>query len=91
MRTEALQRQVGDPATLERTVERLREAGVALPTFAQLADPGADPGARPRARSRDVGPDEPHPLNLFRVHWYNDAEPHRRSSTSPSTSCCRAS
>ena len=21
-----------------------------------------------------VGPDEPHPLNLFRVHWYNGAD-----------------
>ena len=24
-------------------------------------------------RSPGVGPDEPDPLNLFRVHWYNDA------------------
>ena len=61
-----------DAETLSRTVDRLREAGVALPTFAQLADPRTIP-ARVREALRAVGPDEPHPLNLFRVHWQNDA------------------
>ncbi|HEY7421402.1 MAG TPA: pyridoxal-phosphate dependent enzyme, partial [Gaiellaceae bacterium] len=58
--------------TLERAVERCREAGVALPTFAQLADPALIPAVI-RDALEAVGPDEPHPLNLFRVHWYNDA------------------
>jgi cysteine synthase len=58
--------------TLERAVGRCREAGVALPTFAQLADPALIPGVI-RDALEAVGPDEPHPLNLFRVHWHNDA------------------
>jgi cysteine synthase len=54
----------------ERTVERLRDARVALPTFAQLADPQLIP-AQVRAALAGIGPDDAHPLNLFRVHWHN--------------------
>ena len=53
--------------------ERLPRGGIALPTFAQLADPSLIPAAV-RAALAAVGPDEPPPLNLFRVHWYNDAD-----------------
>ncbi len=63
---------VVDSQVLERTVRRFREAGIALPRFAELADPGLVP-ARVRERLASVGPDDPNPLNLFRVHWYNDA------------------
>ena len=38
-----LERELVDASVLERTVERSKEAGVALPTFAQLADPGLIP------------------------------------------------
>ena len=72
MHTEPVQREVGDPTTLARTAEHLREAGVALPTFAQLADPELVPAAV-RAALAVVGPDDPHPLNHFRVHWHNAA------------------
>ena len=66
-------RDPGDPAALESTVERLRELRVTLPTFAQLADPALVPvGIREELAA--VGPDEPHPLNLFRVHWHNAAD-----------------
>jgi cysteine synthase A len=57
---------------LERAIDRFREARIALPRFAELADPGLIP-ERIRARLTSVGPDEPDPLNLFRVHWFNDA------------------
>ena len=73
MTTLGLERHIVDHNVYDRTVARFREAGIALPTFAQLADPTLVPDAI-RARLADVGPDEPHPLNLFRVHWYNDAE-----------------
>ncbi|MEP7224426.1 MAG: pyridoxal-phosphate dependent enzyme [Actinomycetota bacterium] len=63
--------QVIDPQMLERTVDRLREARVALPTFGQLADPALIPPAIRAALSR-IEADEADPLNLFRVHWYND-------------------
>jgi cysteine synthase len=58
---------------IERTAARLREARVALPTLAQLADPALIPDSVRRALAR-VGPDEPSPLNLFRVHWHNGAD-----------------
>jgi cysteine synthase len=64
-------RDLVDPEALERAVERCRDAGIGLPTFAQLADPALVPdGIRDALVA--VGPDEPHPLNLFRVHWFND-------------------
>ncbi|HSC93309.1 MAG TPA: pyridoxal-phosphate dependent enzyme [Gaiellaceae bacterium] len=59
-----------DEQALRHAAGRLAEAGVALPTFAQLAEPGLIPPAV-RRRLERVGPDEPHPLNLFRVHWFN--------------------
>jgi len=46
---------------------------MALPTFSQLADPRRIP-ADVRDALRHVDPDAPHPLNLFRVHWYNAAD-----------------
>jgi cysteine synthase len=67
-----LERSVMDGAVYERTLERFREAGVVLPTLAQLADPSTIPAAV-RARLAAVDPDAAHPLNLFRVHWFNDA------------------
>jgi cysteine synthase len=61
----------------ERTVGRFQEAGIALPTFEQLAEPAKIP-ARLRDELAHVDPDAAHPLNLFRVHWYNAAD--RRST-----------
>jgi cysteine synthase A len=66
----ALVRAVTDASVLERTVGRFREAGVALPTFGELTDPTTIPEAVRRALET-VDPGAPHPLNLFRVHWYN--------------------
>jgi cysteine synthase A len=60
-----------ETGVLERAIDRFREAGIALPRFAELADPGLVPG-RIRARLATVGPDDPDPLNLFRVNWFND-------------------
>jgi cysteine synthase A len=61
-----------DSEVLDRTAGRFREAGIALPRFAELADPTLIP-ERIHERLASVGPDDPHPLNLFRVHWFNDA------------------
>jgi len=61
-----------DHAALDRAVERFQQREIALPTFAQLADPAKIPTAVTDALDK-VGPDEPHPLNLWRVHWFNDA------------------
>jgi cysteine synthase len=67
-----------DRQVYDNTVARFREARIVLPTFAELADPEAIP-APVRARLAAVDPDAPHALNLFRVHWHNDAT--RRSMT----------
>jgi cysteine synthase len=66
-----LEHEVVDRTVYERTVSRFRELRIGLPTFAQLADPLSVPAAVHAALAA-VGPDDAHPLNLFRVHWYND-------------------
>jgi cysteine synthase len=56
----------------EITIEFFRRRGTILPTFRDLATPwDVSPGIRDRLA--EVDPDEAHPLNLFRVHWYNAA------------------
>ena len=62
-----------DQATRNRTVQRFREQGVTLPTFAMLADPTRIPAAI-TAKLDSVDPDAAHPLNLYRVHWFNGAD-----------------
>ena len=71
MRRLGLEREVVDQAVYESSVRRFREAGIVMPTFAQLADP--------RSMSADLlsdvapaDPDAPDPRNLFRAHWHND-------------------
>src|SRR5918995_940410 len=60
--------QVVDREKRLSAVKRLRELNVTLPTFDELARP-----TRAAAESVDaVGPDEPRPENLRRVHWHND-------------------
>jgi len=73
MRRLGLERDLVDGATYDRTVDRFREGGIALPTFAQLADPTKVPHGVMSALE-SIGPDEPHPLNLCRVHWYNGSD-----------------
>ena len=73
MRSEPVRYDVVDEPTLARTAERLREAHIALPTFAQLASPSLVPPPVHEALA-GVGPDDAHPLNLFRVHWHNGAD-----------------
>jgi cysteine synthase len=71
MKITGLEREIADTEAYERTVRRFAEAGIALPTFAQLADPAKIPDRIEDALA-SVGPDDAHPLNLFRVHWFND-------------------
>ena len=65
--------EIADPQVLERAAASLRDAGIALPTFAQLADPSRIPPKIGKLLA-GVGPDDAHPLNLFRVHWFNGAD-----------------
>ncbi len=68
-----LEDHIVDDGVYSRTVQRFREARILLPTFAELAHPEQIPAAI-RAALAGVKPDDAHPLNLFRVHWYNDAD-----------------
>jgi cysteine synthase len=76
MRSAGLERDLIEGEVYQRALARFRETGIVLPTFAQLADASTMPAAI-RGALADVDPDEPHPLNLFRVHWFNG--PDRRS------------
>ncbi len=63
---------IADREVYGRAVAALREGGVLLPSFAQLAEPATIP-EEVTARLAGVDPDAADPANLFRVHWYNDA------------------
>ncbi len=58
---------------LETTVQRCRERGIVIPTFAQMRDPSLIPDSV-KARLPDVGLWDLDPINLFRISWKNDPE-----------------
>ncbi len=62
------------PTGLERAIQRARERGIIIPTFAQMKDPTRIPEAI-RARLREVGLWDVNPLNLFRITWKNEPVP----------------
>ena len=82
MTTLGLERDIVDEGILARTVGRFREAGITLPTFAQLAAPDDIPAGTGAALAA-VDPDAAHPLNLFRVHWYNGPDRRARAAVPP--------
>ena len=61
---------VEDAAVRKRAVTLLKEKGVRLPTFAELADPSKVPAAFGRSLA-GINPDAAHPGNLYRVNWFN--------------------
>jgi cysteine synthase len=61
---------IEDAAVRKRAVTLLKENGVRLPTFAELAAPGTAP-ANIRNALAGIDPDAAHPHNLYRVHWHN--------------------
>jgi len=73
MRRLGLERTLVDRSMYDHAVARFRDAGIVLPTLAELADPSRIL-PQTKAALAGVDPDEPHPLNLFRVHWYNGTD-----------------
>jgi cysteine synthase len=61
--------EIADSGVYDRTVERFRSRGIALPTFGELADPSTIPAAR-LAPLAGLDRNEPDSRNLFRVHWF---------------------
>jgi cysteine synthase A len=70
---------IADHKRRRAAVNCLRAAGVTLPTWSELADPGLIPGAV-SSSLKTVGPDEASEKNLWRVHWFNDADRRNRTS-----------
>jgi cysteine synthase A len=70
MKALGLEHAVIDKTAYAHAVERFRDTRTLLPTFGELADPTRIP-PQVRAALVAVDPDKPHPLNLFRVRWYN--------------------
>ncbi len=62
---------VVDKKVLERAVNRFKERGIILPTFAQMRDPKKIP-AKVKERLKKIGLQETNPLNLFRITWKNE-------------------
>ncbi|HRY55465.1 MAG TPA: pyridoxal-phosphate dependent enzyme, partial [Spirochaetia bacterium] len=56
----------------KKNIQRCREKGILLPTFAQMRDPGKIPEAVKKELA-GIGLWEVHPRNLFRVNWHNEA------------------
>ncbi len=62
------------PDRLERTLQRVREKHIIIPTFAQQRDPNLIP-EEIKAQLKDIGLWDLHPLNLFRITWKNEPKP----------------
>ncbi|MDD2522050.1 MAG: pyridoxal-phosphate dependent enzyme [Anaerolineaceae bacterium] len=60
---------------LERTLERVREKQIIIPTLAQQKDPSLVP-AEIQERLKEIGLWDLHPLNLFRITWKNEPVAH---------------
>ncbi len=56
---------------LKRTIQRVKEKNITLPTFKQLKHPETIP-AEIQDKLKEIGFWDVHPLNLFRINWAND-------------------
>lgn len=56
---------------LARSIQRAKERGIVLPTFAQQKDPTKIPAAIQR-KLKKIGLWDVNPLNLFRITWKNE-------------------
>ncbi len=65
-----IQPEIVDRKRRRAAIERLRQLGVRLPTWSELADPGEiEPHRLPSLAH--VDPDAADAANLWRVHWFN--------------------
>jgi len=60
-------------AILEKTINRFKNKGIRLPRFSELQSPQTI-SKDIREKLKEIDPNEPHPLNLFRIHWYNSPD-----------------
>lgn len=62
---------VVDQKILEKSVNRFREKGIILPTFAQMRNPELVP-EKIKDKLKNIGLWDLDPLNLFRITWKNE-------------------
>jgi len=62
------------PDRLERTIKRVRERNIIIPTFDQMLNPEKVPG-KIKEELKGIGLWDLHPRNLFRITWYNEPKP----------------
>ncbi|MBK7172476.1 MAG: pyridoxal-phosphate dependent enzyme [Bacteroidales bacterium] len=62
---------VENSSVLQKAIDRFREKGVILPTFAQMQNPELIPG-KIKDQLKNIGLWDLHPLNLFRITWKNE-------------------
>ena len=62
------------PDRLQRTIQRVRERDIIIPTFAQQKNPSLIP-QRIKEELSHIGLWDLHPRNLFRITWKNDPTP----------------
>ena len=62
------------PDRLERTIQRVRERNIIIPTFAQMRDPSLVPD-KIRNELKGIGLWDLHPRNLYRITWHNEPKP----------------
>jgi cysteine synthase len=58
---------------LENSIRRCRDRQILLPTFAQLKRPEQIP-EQIRNQLKQIAINDLHPLNLFRINWFNDPQ-----------------
>ncbi|MDO9256131.1 MAG: pyridoxal-phosphate dependent enzyme [Bacteroidales bacterium] len=63
-----------NPAARQKAIERFREKGIVLPTFAQMRNPELVPG-KIKDQLKNIGLWDLHPANLFRITWKNQPVP----------------
>jgi len=60
-----------DPAIRRKAIDRFRERGIILPTFAQMRTPALIP-EKIKDKLKHIGLWDLDPLNLFRISWHNE-------------------
>jgi cysteine synthase A len=65
--------EIVDPSRRRAAIDRVRRAGVRLPTWSELAEP-TDIDGKTLAPLAQVDPDAPNGANLWRVHWFNGSD-----------------
>ena len=66
-----LETTVVNKTILGKTAKRFKERRVQLPTFEELSDPSKIPVDVVK-KLQKIDASEAHPLNLYRINWYND-------------------